>query len=420
MAFTGDVIDEWDNCTPSEATFEDSVDSTNLCAIIIRRIWSLADSCGNSAIDQVQIITVMDSISPTFNVPSDITIYKDTVCNYDAGIEITGIVTNETDNCDISKEASYSDVTDFTNPCAVLITRAWSLIDDCGNITILNQIIKVVDTISPTASNPEPIYVECIEDVPQPDINIVNDATDNCSDIITIDFEGEEQFSFGTGLIRTLERQYSVTDICGNQTMLTHYIYINGLPHAEDDYYTIDENSKNNIFQVLINDDFGCDGYGEVGIQIANLPMYGEVSPNNNNSPFDPTDDFVVYTPIRNNYFSDSFDYVIWDKSGDFSIATVFIDFIPNLLHIPEAFSPDGDGINDLFHIRGLFYYPNNSIVIFDQKGNTIFEANPYVNDWGGRNMFTGELLSQDTYFYLFDKGDGSHKMKGFVYLIPR
>ncbi|MBK9271542.1 MAG: T9SS type A sorting domain-containing protein [Saprospiraceae bacterium] len=77
-ATTGEVEDEMDNCTSMlEATYQDSV-ATGTCegTTIIYRSWMLEDECENQADTQVQIITVLDTILPTFTIPADITIYK--------------------------------------------------------------------------------------------------------------------------------------------------------------------------------------------------------------------------------------------------------------------------------------------------------------------------------------------------------
>jgi hypothetical protein len=58
---TGDVTNEWDNCSQGlEATFSDAISQ---CGndIIIKRTWRLKDHCNNSAADQVQTIIVTDN-----------------------------------------------------------------------------------------------------------------------------------------------------------------------------------------------------------------------------------------------------------------------------------------------------------------------------------------------------------------------
>ncbi|MBK7302590.1 MAG: hypothetical protein IPI90_04915 [Saprospiraceae bacterium] len=75
---TGNVTDESDNCaTGLLATFCDSVvvepcEGSNL----IYRMWSLQDSCGNDAEMGTQLITVLDTTKPTFDIPNDTTLYK--------------------------------------------------------------------------------------------------------------------------------------------------------------------------------------------------------------------------------------------------------------------------------------------------------------------------------------------------------
>jgi gliding motility-associated-like protein len=88
---------------------------------------------------------------------------------------------------------------------------------------------------------------------------------------------------------------------------------------------------------------------------------------------------------------------------------------------IPEGFSPNGDLVNDVFFIRGIAKYPNNSIVIFNRWGDKLFEASPYLNDWDGTSKFGITLGSDElpvgTYFYLFDFGNGFKVLKGTIYL---
>ena len=107
---------------------------------VITRTWSLTDDCNNTS-TLIQTITVQDTTPPTFSVPSDITIECDID---DTDVSITGDVTDETDNCSTGLEAIFSDtVVDGSCPISSVITRTWSLTDDCNNTTIFVQTITV-------------------------------------------------------------------------------------------------------------------------------------------------------------------------------------------------------------------------------------------------------------------------------------
>jgi len=97
------------------------------------------------------------------------------------------------------------------------------------------------------------------------------------------------------------------------------------------------------------------------------------------------------------------------------------IETHPTDFFIPEGFSPNSDGINDVFIIRGILNYPENTIVIFNRWGNKVFEASPYTNTWNGRSTIGlrvgGDELPTGTYFYVFDLGNGSAIIKGTIYL---
>ena len=91
-------------------------------------------------------------------------------------------------------------------------------------------------------------------------------------------------------------------------------------------------------------------------------------------------------------------------------------------IFIPELVSPNNDGLNDFFEIKGIFNYPNNKLSIFNRWGNIIYEKEKYMNDWNGKsnvNDATGEgFLPSGTYFVIFEFGDQKTKAyKGFVQL---
>ncbi|WP_178988292.1 Ig-like domain-containing protein [Winogradskyella schleiferi] len=225
LTVTGDVIDEADNCaTNLEAIFTDSIiDGDCPSASIITRTWSLTDDCNNTT-TSVQTITVQDTTAPTFSVPADITIE----CDVDVtDLTLTGDVTDEADNCAAALDAIFTDsVADDDCPSASIITRTWSLTDDCNNTTTSIQTITIQDTTAPTFSVPADITIECDVDVSDATITgDVTDEADNCAtdlDAIYTDsvIEGDCP---GSSIIT---RTWSLTDDCDNNTTFVQTITV--------------------------------------------------------------------------------------------------------------------------------------------------------------------------------------------------
>ncbi len=89
-------------------------------------------------------------------------------------------------------------------------------------------------------------------------------------------------------------------------------------------------------------------------------------------------------------------------------------------VEVPDAFSPNGDGVNDIFFIPNLESYPRHSLKIFNRWGTQVFEAAPYPNNWDGTSQHPatiGEELPVSTYYYILDLGNGEEAFHGFVYL---
>ncbi|MGQ1911534.1 Ig-like domain-containing protein, partial [Marinifilum sp. RC60d5] len=88
---------------------------------------------------------------------------------------------------------------------------------------------------------------------------------------------------------------------------------------------------------------------------------------------------------------------------------------------IPEGFSPNGDGVNDFFVIKGIKDFPNSELMIFNRWGAKIYSKKGYQNDWDGRadNSLTvgSEIIPEGTYYYVIDLGNGSKALKGFIYI---
>ncbi|MBP1670275.1 MAG: hypothetical protein H6Q21_2641, partial [Bacteroidetes bacterium] len=101
-------------------------------------------------------------------------------------------------------------------------------------------------------------------------------------------------------------------------------------------------------------------------------------------------------------------------RSPEFLITVNDCSINPVEISIPNSFSPNGDGVNDVFFIRGL---PENStLIIFDRAGNTLFESLSYTNNWDGKDR-AGKALASGTYWYVLSVSGQPEEYKGFVYL---
>jgi len=229
-----------DNCTlDDEITFEfiensnqlDHPDSCLTYNYTITRTWIAIDAF-NNADSGIQVITVIDTIAPTFTTPADLTVS----CELIDDLSITGQPTDLVDNCDTLPDFSFVDLViggDCVGGGALdTIVRTWTLMDACGNSTESTQRIILIDTTAPVINGlVSDITIQCNGDmVPVAQIGTDITATDNCgepvlqyigetntqnADVATCDF-----YNY------TISRTWRATDRCGNSSEFTQNITI--------------------------------------------------------------------------------------------------------------------------------------------------------------------------------------------------
>ncbi len=82
---------------------------------------------------------------------------------------------------------------------------------------------------------------------------------------------------------------------------------------------------------------------------------------------------------------------------------------------IPNAFSPNGDGINDTWQIQGLKDYQGAVINVFDRYGQMVFRATTY-KDWDG--TYNGKPLPKGTYYYIINPQNKLPLLSGWVVIL--
>jgi len=87
-------------------------------------------------------------------------------------------------------------------------------------------------------------------------------------------------------------------------------------------------------------------------------------------------------------------------------------------LFIPNAFTPNKDGKNDVWEITGLAMYPNSILYVFDRAGQLLFSSDQRSpRFWDG--TYKGKLLPIGVYVYMIDLNDGSQQFpKGTVSVV--
>jgi len=209
-------------------------------------------------------------------------------------------------------------------------------------------------------------------------------------------------FDFGLNILSwTLSEGF-----CQNYVQDSITVWYDDFPFAESDSFSTPFNERRRL-PVLVNDDF----LELAPLEVAQAPQFGELQ--NLNDEF-------LYFPQNGFIGTDMFTYRICsDLCPDLcSIAEVLVQVgDESLCDIPTIFTPNDDGINDIFVIQCLSSedYPNNKLVIFNQNGSEVYYGEPYQNDWIGK--YNGKDLPVGTYFYILDFGDGQPPQRGFLIL---
>ena len=87
------------------------------------------------------------------------------------------------------------------------------------------------------------------------------------------------------------------------------------------------------------------------------------------------------------------------------SLLTIPRDDDPNI-EVPNVFSPNGDGRNDVWQIQGdpLVYY---DMLVYNRWGRSVFQTNEVYGSWNGDNLEgSGEALNEDTFMYILTYRD--------------
>jgi gliding motility-associated-like protein len=93
---------------------------------------------------------------------------------------------------------------------------------------------------------------------------------------------------------------------------------------------------------------------------------------------------------------------------------TVNVRVLPGLI-IPNAFTPNGDGINDTWEIVPLEAYETATVTVFARNGKIVFRSVGYPKAWGGR--FEDKDLPVGIYYYTIHLKNDTKPLSGSVFI---
>ncbi|MBL7904062.1 MAG: gliding motility-associated C-terminal domain-containing protein, partial [Bacteroidales bacterium] len=220
-----------------------------------------------------------------------------------------------------------------------------------------------------------------------------------------------------TPLTNHTEFVLMVTDVVtGCQDLDSMMVFIDGMNHpplAVDDYDTTKFNTSVRIN--ILGNDSDPENSG-LTVTFCGYPVNGLVVLNSDNT--------ITYTPYEGFSGDDSLCYTICDKGIPVMCdnAMVYIHVLPKPsiddIVIYNGVSPNKDGTNDTWIIKGIEGFPDNEVRIFNRWGDKIKDLSHYDNVnvvWDGTNS-NGELVTDGTYYYIVEI-KGLQTFTGWIYV---
>ena len=97
-------------------------------------------------------------------------------------------------------------------------------------------------------------------------------------------------------------------------------------------------------------------------------------------------------------------------------VGVVLTDVNVPCLHIPNVFTPNGDGINDNWLIENIEMFPDAEVKVFNRWGQLLFTSKGYAEPWDG--SYRGHFVPAGTYIYIVDLFNDEDTYNGMVTIL--
>jgi gliding motility-associated-like protein len=132
-------------------------------------------------------------------------------------------------------------------------------------------------------------------------------------------------------------------------------------------------------------------------------------------TPATGLDNPASLTPLANPQGNTTYTLHVISQTCGVASSTVLVKVFTSI-DIPNAFSPNGDGINDYWEISALIAFPASVTTVYSRNGQRVFQSIGYAKPWDG--TYANTRLPAGTYYYIIDLKTGQPPLRGWVLII--
>jgi gliding motility-associated-like protein len=122
-----------------------------------------------------------------------------------------------------------------------------------------------------------------------------------------------------------------------------------------------------------------------------------------------------VASPVATPIEDITYNLTITNANGCTNVDDVFVHVLKRPV-VVTAFTPNNDGINDIWNVKYLESYPGNIVDIYNREGEKVYSSVGYAIPWDGR--YRGRELPAGTYYYIISPKNGRKVISGNVTII--
>lgn len=123
----------------------------------------------------------------------------------------------------------------------------------------------------------------------------------------------------------------------------------------------------------------------------------------------------TAYSPVSKPVNDITYTFTVLAEGGCSVSDTIFIKVLKSP-EVPNAFSPNGDGVNDTWNIKYLESYPGATVDVFNRYGQIVYRSLGYARPWDGRVQ--GNPLPIGTYYYIINPKNSKPPITGSITII--